>query len=38
MKTTVHTVHDPSFWAPFTLVLFAVMCVLLVVLLLSTVR
>ncbi len=38
MKTTVRPVHDPSFWAPFALVLFGVMSILLIVLLLSTVR
>jgi hypothetical protein len=38
MKTIVRPVHDPNLWAPFTLVLFAVMSILLIVLLLSTVR
>lgn len=38
MKTTVHPVHDPNFWAPFALVLFAVMSVLLIILLLFAVR
>jgi len=38
MKTTVRPVHDPAFWAPFTLVLFGVMSILLIALLLSAVR
>jgi hypothetical protein len=38
MKTTVQPVHDPNLWAPFALVLFGVMSILLIVLLLSTVR
>jgi hypothetical protein len=38
MKMTVRPIHDPNLWAPFALILFAVMSVLLIVLLLSTVR
>jgi hypothetical protein len=38
MKTTVRPIHDPNFWAPFALVLFGVMSVLLIILLLSAVR